>query len=149
MSELATNSSRVFFDSSLLMGMSSPFMKDRSSSVILFTRYFLLSSVRSLEIKGSMTSNTNLSILYKSYKINNFKFNQAERYKLWQKTISLLILSIAKSILAYRSLLPMMRHVFLMFPRSMLSRMIVRTIVPSGALQSSFASTKSNPSAHL
>lgn len=75
--------------------------------------------------------------------------NQAERYKLWQKTISRLIDSFAWSIFASKSLEPKILHTLLTFPSSMLSLMIALTTVPYGASQSCFASAKSNPTAHL
>jgi hypothetical protein len=76
-------------------------------------------------------------------------FNQAERYKLWQKTISLLIVYEAISIFCSRSLEPKIRQTLLMFPKSMLNLIIVLTTVPYGALVSSIASEKSKPVAHL
>lgn len=66
-------------------------------------------------------------------------YDQVDRYKLWQKTISRFMFSLAASTFAYKSLDPKMRQTLLILPSNIDSLIMVLTTVPSGALLSCFA----------
>lgn len=78
-----------------------------------------------------------------------FSLDQFVRYRLWQNIMSLFMASRPLSIFNSSSLFPIIRHTDFTLDINWLNRIIVRTIVPYGALVSSLASLKSNPIAHL
>ena len=90
-SVVARNNYLLFFDNSLLIGPSSPLMNYFVYMIIFSSISFRLYSSISLLMNGSITSKTNLSINILLYSLL-YRDHQVDRYRLWQKTMSLFML---------------------------------------------------------